>query len=169
MGAGLQESLLDKMPHQDRCQGHKSKTEQKVHGRRQSPMAQHDNRLNNRPVNDIYAIRKVAKSREVAEIAPKPKNEYHARNPENIKDLFGDEVIGKIQHRGDAGDDSKMRLQLIKVEQQQDARCEISKLRGKLNLHFRIDAARVFRHIGTYGARRCRRLLPWSSGLRSGC
>ena len=173
VGASLQESLLDQMPHQDRCQGHKSQIEQKEHRRRQSSMAKQNNRLDDRPMNDIYAVREVAKFRKVAEIAPEPKDEYHPRNPENIKDLFGDEVVEKIQHCGDAGDDSKMRLQLVKEEQQQDARGEISKLRWELHLHFRIDAARVFRCIGAYGAieeiKQCKTVLPEAGDAEDCC
>lgn len=56
-------------------------------------MAKHNNRLNDWEMNDVYAVREVAIFRKVAEIAPKPKDEYHPRNPENIKDLFGDEVV----------------------------------------------------------------------------
>ena len=173
VGASLQKALLDQMPHQDRCQGHKSQIEQKEHRRRQSSMAKQNNRLDDRPMNDIYAVREVAKFRKVAEIAPEPKDEYHPRNPENIKDLFGDEVVEKIQHCGDAGNDSKMRLQLVKEEQQQDARGEISKLRRKLHPHFRIDAARVFSCIGAYGAieeiKQCKTVLPEAGDAEDCC
>jgi len=114
-------------------------------------MAKDNNGLDDRPMNDIYSIREVAKFRKVAEIAPKPRDEYHTRNPENIKDLFGDKVVEKIQHCGDEGNKSKMSLQLVKKEQQQDSSSEISKLRRKLHLHFRVNAARVLRCLGTYG------------------
>jgi hypothetical protein len=104
------------MPHKDRCQGHKSYTKQKEYRRRQPSVAKDNYRLDDRPMNDIYAVREVAKFRKVAEIAPEPKDEYHSRNPENIKNLFGNEVVEKIQDCGGAGNDSKMRFQLVKEE-----------------------------------------------------
>jgi len=136
-------------------------------------MAKDNNRLDDRPMNDIYAVREVAKFRKVAEIAPEPKDEYHPGNPENIKDLFGDKVVEKIQHYGGAGNDSKMRLQLVKVEQQQDASGEISKLRRELHLHFCIDAARAFRCIGAYRAieeiKQCKTVLPETGDAEDCC
>src|SRR5580704_15653222 len=144
MGAGRQKPVFDQVPHKYRCKTGQRQADHDKNGRGQSGEAKGYEGLQYRPMNDIYAIREVSILRKVSKIAPEAEGENHPGDPENIEDLTREKVVHKKQTGSDQGDGKEMRLQLLKVEQEQYARAEIYELGWKLHRKLRVNRARVF-------------------------
>ena len=75
MVAARKELALDQMPHEYRGQANEKDTEQEKHGRIKCCNSKYDQSLQDRPVNDIRAVREISVFREVSKIMPESEDE----------------------------------------------------------------------------------------------